>query len=778
MSLSRFHHCLYFMHSRRFLVLCSLTGAALAMTTVAVLSYRTARELLLDNLTQQALAQIHQGSAEIDQWLAVRKAEVKMLANSPVVQTLDWSQIEPYYRSELQRNSEFHIFSIALADGWNYNTAKGQTRISVKDREWFINGMAGKVSVANPILSRTTGVVQLNVSAPIQLTARPQPVGVVSGAIPINHILKVVEQLQYGPQSYAFALNSWGVPISHPNPELIGTPEYPAPSFLQSQIPELARLAERMVAHEEGVELVHIDDQWQYVAYVPLKETSWSIALVIPHENLERHLNALNFLATVVGALLVVAIIGIWRQVQAYEQTRTRAAQEALLNRLTTRIRQSLELPTILQTTVTELASLAPLDQVLFGWDKPETHRLELLYRSPATETDGLFTYDSALDFKSALASGMSVQLHPSQERSQQALQLKAGHYFALTLPTEAGELGYLIACYPKRLSQADRELLYAVVDQLAIAVRQAELYSQTQTQVQLLNQTLVQLQQAQTQLVQSEKMSSLGQLVAGIAHEINNPVNFIYGNLSHAEEYAQDLLSLVQLYQQAGCQLPSTLQPQYEAIDLEFLQDDLPKLLASMRVGACRIREIVSSLRVFSRLDEAEVKAVDLHEGIDSTLMILQSRLQPTLSQPAIEVIKHYGDLPKVECYAGQINQVFMNILSNAIEALTERQERSDSATGAATPSRITIWTEAKGSQVIIRIADNGSGIPVHLQPRLFDPFFTTKPVGQGTGMGLAISYQIITQQHQGQLQFVSEVDHGTEFIIEIPVHLKSRVD
>ncbi|WP_432809366.1 sensor histidine kinase [Pantanalinema sp. GBBB05] len=746
------------------------------MTTVAVLSYRTARELLLDNLRQQALAKIHQGSAEIDQWLAVRKAEVQMLANSPVVQTLDWSQIEPYYRSELRRNSEFHIFSIALTDGWNYNTAKGQTGISIKDREWFINGMAGKVSVANPILSRTTGVVQINVSAPIRLTARPKPVGVVSGAIPINHVLKVVEQLQYGPQSYAFALNSLGVPISHPNAELIGTPEYPAPSFLRSKMPELARLAERMVAHAEGVELVRIDDQWQYVAYVPLKEAGWSIALVIPHENLERHLDALNFLAIVVGALMVVAIVGIWRQVQAYEYARTRAAQEALLNRLTTRIRQSLELTTILQTTVTELASLAPLEQVLFGWDKPEMHGLELLYRSPAAEPAGLFTYDPACDFKSTLASGASVQLYASSEPLQQVLQLRAGHYFALTLPTEQGELGYLIACYPKRLSQADRELLHAVIDQLAIAVRQAELYSQTQTQVELLNQTLVQLQQAQTQLVQSEKMSSLGQLVAGIAHEINNPVNFIYGNLTHTEEYAQDLLRLVQLYQQAGCQLPPALQSQCEAIDLEFLKDDLPKLLASMRVGACRIREIVSSLRVFSRLDEAEVKAVDLHEGIDSTLMLLQNRLQPTSEQAAIEVIKHYGDLPKIECYAGQLNQVLMNLLSNAIEALTERNGRSHP--GATTPGRITIWTETKDTQVIIRIADNGPGIPAHIQPRLFDPFFTTKPVGQGTGMGLAISYQIITQQHQGQLHFVSEVGHGTEFIIEIPVHLKSKVD
>ncbi|MEL6224784.1 MAG: ATP-binding protein [Cyanobacteria bacterium J06627_8] len=280
-------------------------------------------------------------------------------------------------------------------------------------------------------------------------------------------------------------------------------------------------------------------------------------------------------------------------------------------------------------------------------------------------------------------------------------------------------------------------------------------------------------LQQKQTQLIQTEKMSSLGQLVAGVAHEINNPVNFIHGNLSYARTYIDDLLSIVQSYQ-AYCPNPSDeLKDLIEEIELDFLLDDLPRLLNSMQMGTHRIREIISSLRTFSRLDEAEVKAIDVHSGIDSTILILQSRLKASSNRPVIQLHKNYHPLPDVECYAGELNQVFMNILSNAIDALDERDKQRSSDTNNAYPSQIWISTCAVSDRnaVQISVRDNGPGIPEEIQRSIFDPFFTTKPVGQGTGLGMSISYQIIVERHQGRLTCRSTPGEGTEFIIEIPV-------
>ncbi|BAY61856.1 response regulator receiver sensor signal transduction histidine kinase [Calothrix brevissima NIES-22] len=278
------------------------------------------------------------------------------------------------------------------------------------------------------------------------------------------------------------------------------------------------------------------------------------------------------------------------------------------------------------------------------------------------------------------------------------------------------------------------------------------------------LSQALDNLKQTQVHLVQSEKMSSLGQLVAGLAHEINNPINFIYGNLKPAEEYIQDLITFISLYEECHPQPHPKIQAWMEEVDVDYLAEDLPKLLKSLKLGSDRIRELVISLRNFSRLDESESKPVDIHSGIDSTLLILQHRLKASPNHPTIQIIKDYGQLPMVECYPSQLNQAIMNLLSNAIDALEE-------STANTTP-QITIRTFATNDNwIAIAIADNGIGISEEIRSQLFDPFFTTKPIGKGTGLGLSISYQIITQKHNGKIDCYSTPGKGTEFIVHIPV-------
>ncbi len=284
------------------------------------------------------------------------------------------------------------------------------------------------------------------------------------------------------------------------------------------------------------------------------------------------------------------------------------------------------------------------------------------------------------------------------------------------------------------------------------------------------LQQTIAALQQTQLQMVQQEKMSSLGQLVAGIAHEINNPINFIYGNVSYAQTYVTDLLSFIDFYQQQYPEPNPEIAAEADRIDLEFLQKDIIKLLNSMQVGTDRIREIVLSLRNFSRTDESECKTIDIHSGINSTLMILQHRLKANAEEPEIKIIKDYGELPPVECYPGQLNQVFMNILANAIDAL---RELGCGESMGRSPC-ITVRTLLTNSEwVQVSIADNGTGIPEEIKSRIFDPFFTTKPVGKGTGIGMSISYQIITEKHKGKIFCRSTPGQSTEFTIEIPLRL-----
>lgn len=285
------------------------------------------------------------------------------------------------------------------------------------------------------------------------------------------------------------------------------------------------------------------------------------------------------------------------------------------------------------------------------------------------------------------------------------------------------------------------------------------------------LKQALDKLNQSQLQLVQHEKMSTLGQLVAGVAHEINNPIGFIDGNINHAQGYIKDLLELIELYQTEYPNTTPNILEFMEEIDLEFVKDDLLKLISSMREGTKRIRNISVSLRTFSRLDTQSRVEFNVREGIDSTIAILKHRLKGNENRPEIEVIREYGDIPEIKCYPGQLNQVFMNILSNAIDALDDASAGRDYEDIEANPNRIVIRTRMdESSWLIISIQDNGCGMSESVSTQIFDNLFTTKPVGKGTGLGLSISRQIIEEKHQGQLSCRSAPGKGTEFIIKLP--------
>ena len=298
---------------------------------------------------------------------------------------------------------------------------------------------------------------------------------------------------------------------------------------------------------------------------------------------------------------------------------------------------------------------------------------------------------------------------------------------------------------------------------------------AQLRIQKEELQKTLEELQWTQTQMIQNEKMSSNGQMVAGVAHEINNPVNFIHGNLIYVIYYTEDLLNLLQLYQNHYPHPHPEIEEEIEAIELDFLQEDIKKVLTSMQSGTERIIEIVKSLRNFSRLGEAEIKEVNLHEGLDSTLMILQHRFKTKSGSLGIEIIKEYGQLPSVKCYPGQLNQVFMNILNNAIDAIEDvKSYQSSQEKHYDNVGCIRIKTQVvEKNWVEILIADNGVGVSEKVKSNLFQPFFTTKPIGKGTGLGLSVSYQVIVEKHKGKLECHSHIGKGAEFIIRIPIKL-----
>jgi two-component system, NtrC family, sensor kinase len=608
---------------RNFLMRLLIGGTTLIVSLGAYSSYQVVRNVMLESLKKNAFLEVQQGGDDLDHWLANLKVHIETLANTATVKSMNWSSTEPYLKAEVLRFSDVYALAIAKPDGWRNVTGGSPT--SIKDRQFFQKAMAGQTNVSDPLISRAAKIPTIAVAAPIRQTfdTTSSPSGEIHSLVRIDRITQVISSIQYGDHSYAFAINSIGEAVSHPDSSLLTTTEKPSLNLMQSPDHHSTAIAQRMVNHQTGIELLPLDGTLKYVAYLPLKEANWSVALVIPRENIESQLRSLDIIAVAIAGLAATMISVLW-QVQAIEQGQLKKSNELL----------------------------------------------------------------------------------------------------------------------EQRVSERTAKLSF----------------------------TVQQLQQSQLQLIQSEKMSALGNLVAGVAHEINNPVNFIFGNITYANEYTQDLLKLLQLYRNHSPNSPPEIEKQTEAIDLDFLTEDLPKVLTSMRIGAERIREIVLSLRNFSRLDHADSKPVNIHEGIDSTLLILQHRLKANAQTVEVQVIKHYGDLPLVNCYPGQLNQVFMNVLSNAIDALEEQNQSN---------STIEITTQQlSANQVTVYISDNGSGMSSEVQQRIFDPFFTTKPVGKGTGMGMSISYQIIVEKHQGRIWCKSTIGEGTTFGIEIPVEPCEKVE
>ncbi|WYL92807.1 MAG: GAF domain-containing protein [Gloeotrichia echinulata IR180] len=437
--------------------------------------------------------------------------------------------------------------------------------------------------------------------------------------------------------------------------------------------------------------------------------------------------------------------------------------RQKLLSATIDKIRQSLDIKNIFKTTTHAVRELLEVERVA-------------IYRFNS-DWSGKFVADSFKDACQPLPQAQPMIVE-TVEYSDEDDKLPRNETF---VPIRQGEkLWGLLVAYqnsqPRYWKDEEINLLAQVGVQLGIAIQQAELLEQTNRQTVELKQALQELKEAQSRLIQGEKMAGLGQLVAGVAHEINNPVSFIFGNIIHLSQYSQELLNVIKLYRQHHFLFPD-IEAQIDKAELDFIIEDLPKTLVSMQIGAERIHQIVLSLRNFSRSDEAELKPVDIHQGLDSTLLILGHRFKNTSNRPSIEVIKEYGKFPLLECYPAQLNQVFMNLLSNSIDALEEKFNTLSkkyldlSKTRPKIPLTIWIKTQIIDHKIVIKIADNGLGIPENVRSHIFDPFFTTKDPGKGTGLGLSISYQIVVEKHHGQIKCSSAAGKGTEFFIEIPI-------
>lgn len=550
--------------------------------------------------------------------------------------------------------------------------------------------------------------------------------------------------------------------------------------------------------YKKGFTQCHIDilEQFQIYAFVlaPIfvGQKLWGLLATYQHTGSRQwkasEVNFLSQIAAQMGVALQQADLLTQTRQQALDLEQA-AEQQRVLFEVVAKVRESLDIDAIFHTTTQEICKSLQADRVAVyrfqadwsgeyiaefvvdGWVKLVNDNINTVWQdSYLQETlGGRYRHNESFAVDDIYKAGHS-ECHVT------ALEQIQARAYAIAPIFIGQQLWGLLAAYqnsaPRHWETSEIKFITQIANQLGVALQQAQLHNQTKEQTEKLTQALHDLQQTQTQLIQTEKMSSLGQLVAGIAHEINNPVNFIYGNINHVNDYAQDLLSILDLYLQSTPNPSPEIRDRAFEVDLEFLIEDLPKTLSSMKIGIDRIRQIVLSLRNFSRLDQAEMKPVNIHEGIDSTLLILQHRLKAKPESPAIQLVKEYSALPLVECYAGPLNQVFMNVLSNAIDALEDyRESQSNPDT-----SQITIHTalgelEGNVKSVVIRIRDNGPGIPEALKARICDPFFTTKPVGKGTGLGLSISYQIVVDKHGGVFKCDSQPGLGTEFWIEIPI-------
>jgi len=767
-----------------------LGGTILAASITGGISYQSVRRLIITKSERNALLEVRERANKIDRWIGTRKAEIEILANTPPVRSMNWLVTEPYLKSEVNRLQEFQHFALIAPDGSYFTTKVGRALINVSDRQHFKKAMAGEVYVSDPTISRTLTKQRriVPISAPVWSSSvnsldktAQKPIGVMNGVISMDRIAEVVGKLEYGAGTYAFVLNSQGVPIVHPDAGLMGNIDKPAPSLLESADANLANVAREMVYQKTGIVLTQINGARVYVAYLPLEQAEWSIALVIPRDNIEKELLPLNILA---AAVAVLATAGIFAEIVAlklFALNCIRTRTEALLHRLTGRIRACLHLDRILQTTVDELGTLLKLDRAIFAWYDPRQDTLEFGWeycREGLPGRLGIFGVPGGPsgDLAARLHRCETILLHKtaapdataSEEHAQ--IELTNSHYAAVPVLTQNHRLGYLLACANRRFATPDEvEVLEAIADSLAIAISQSQLHGQIQEELKLLEEVLAKLRSTEELLVQSEKMTIIGQLTAEVAREINTPINFIYGRLIHLNDYIKDLLKIIRLYREQYPEPGPRIAKKMETCDLDFISEELPQILNFLKIGADRIRQIVLALRKFSLPDEANKEHANVNESIDNILLLLAHQLEEK-----ILVVKEYNNLPPILCYPGQLSQVFASLICHAIDAVNSSEKSAQIIT-----IKTDIDEESRGRFIVVAIAHNGSIIPPEIKPRMFDQFCPTKSFKNFTGLELSVCYKIIVELHGGSLtvespvqpQIQSKTGGGAEFRVKLPI-------
>ncbi|MEG4032285.1 cache domain-containing protein [Microcoleus sp. S36b_A4] len=761
----------------------------LAASITGCISYQSVRRLIITKSERNALLEVRARANKIDRWLGTRKAEIEILAHTPPVRSMNWSVAEPYLKSEVNRLQKFQHLALIDPHGSYFTTKVGRALINVSDRQHFKKAMAGEVYVSDPTSSRTLkGQSIVPISAPVWSNSvnsidktTEKPIGVMNGVISMDRIAEVVGKLEYGAGTYAFVLNSQGVPIVHPDARLIGNIDKSAPSLLESADTNLANVAREMVYQKTGIVLTQINDARVYVAYLPLEQAEWSIALVIPRDNLEKELLPFKILAVAAGVLAAAAIFSAIVALKLFALNGIRSRTEALLHRLTGRIRACLDLDRILQTTVDELGTLLKLDRAIFAWYDPRQDTLEFGWeycRESLPARLGIFGVPGGPsgDLAARLHRCETILLHktgvPDATASEEHthIELRNSHYAAVPILTENHRLGYLFACANRRFATPNEvQVLEAIADSLAIAISQSQLHGQIQEELKLLEEVLAKLRITEEQLLQSEKITMVGQLAAEVAQELNNPINFIYGRLIHLNDYIKDLLSIIRLYREQYPEPVPRIAKKIETCDLDFISQELPQILNFLKIGADGIRQIVLALRNFSLPDEANKEHANVNESIDNLLLLLAHRLEPK-----ILVVKEYHNLPPILCYPGQLSQVFASLISHAIDAVKSIENSAQIIT-----IKTDIVEEYKGRFIVVSIAHNGSIIPPEIQQKIFGHSCHTKSFKNFTGLELSVCYKIIVELHGGRLtvespvkpQMKSQTGGGAEFRVKLPI-------